>query len=176
MSYPTTSSKVLVVVQTYYQHVTLTWSNLQRLWRLYIICTTKTEIPLLYMKMKQSSVHFMCCFISVPIASKRFICILIFAVTFIIIFCLRCSLKPYLNLLNVVFSDLRGNRFLYGFVTCLLSLLSLRKCVLHGKFWDSFGWAIINSSFVLSQMRHPICSSALLSLTSTRFEYWLYHV
>lgn len=62
MSYLTTSFEVAVAVQALLPCTTSTWSSLQKLWRLFIICMKLIGAPNLFMRRNLNFVHFMCFF------------------------------------------------------------------------------------------------------------------
>lgn len=132
-SYLTTSFEVAVAVQAFLPCTTSTWSSLQKLWHLFIICMKLIEAPNLFMRRKLNFVHFMCFFTLILLVNQWLVPTLFCCWNFFCPFLLEQPSSD-LNLWNIAITLInRGSHFLCGFVTCLFLSLSQKKCGLLAK-------------------------------------------
>lgn len=136
MSYLTTSFKVAVAVQAFLPCTTWTWSSLQKLWHLFIICMKLIGAPNLFMRRKLNFVHFMCFFILILMVNQWLVPTLLCCWHFFPFLLERPSSDLNLWKMAIILIN-RGSHFLYGFVTCLLLSSSQKKCGLLAKLYGN---------------------------------------
>jgi hypothetical protein len=174
MLYLTSSFNVVVAVQIFLQCITSTWSSLQRLWHLYIICMMQIEILVLFMEMRLSFVRFTCCFILILTPNPWLIST---SSVWLIFFCiLKGSFNWVLNMWIVTIFHQKGEslslwfRFVLHPIIRSKEMCFARSVLRYNQIFAPFGYCSACGMLSFSSSFFPSsCFGQFFSYVSNRF-------